>query len=162
MVAVFPAITGAASPALPESLGDEAEAACFYHAQNRASVPCDECGRFLCRLCDLEVDGRHLCPTCLNAGVTTKKVTAFENRRTMYDTIALALSTFPILLFWPVTVSAPMALYYSIRYWRRPLSLVPRTRVRFVFAVFFALGELGAIVAFFVALFWVRTTGRTS
>src|SRR5271166_5060845 len=63
-VVVFPATKRTQAGALPETLGGEAEASCFYHPESRAAVPCDECGRFLCRLCDLEVEGRHLCPSC--------------------------------------------------------------------------------------------------
>jgi hypothetical protein len=151
-VAVFPAIGGTRIGASPEALQAETEASCFYHPESRAAIPCDECGRFLCSLCDLEIDGRHLCPTCFEAGVATRKLENVETRRTMHDTMALALATFPVLLFWPALIAAPAALFVVIRHWRSPGSLVPRTRVRFYLAVVFALIEIVGIAALIVAM----------
>jgi hypothetical protein len=74
----------------------------------------------------------------------------------MHDSIALGLATLPVLLFWPVLITAPMALFWTIRHWNSPRSLVPRTRVRFYFAAFLALGEIGLIVLAVVALLMVR------
>src|SRR5258706_14076605 len=144
-VLAFPAMAQMRTGALPEALSAETEASCFYHPESRAAIPCDECGRFLCRLCELEIDGRHLCPSCFQTGVETRKLENVETRRTMYDTMALALSTFPLLLFWPALVTAPAALFVVFRRWRAPGSLVPRTRIRFYLAAFFALAEIVGI-----------------
>lgn len=105
-VAVFPAIERVRSGALPEAIEIDTEASCYYHPSSRAAIPCDECGRFLCRLCEIEIDGRHLCPTCFESGVSANKLNV-ETSRTMYDSIALALATLPTLLTWPVIVGAP-------------------------------------------------------
>jgi hypothetical protein len=150
---VFPAIERMHSGAAPEKIAEESEASCFFHPESRAVIPCAECGRFLCHLCDIELDGRHLCPTCFQSGVSTNKIETLEGQRTMYDTIALALATLPALLFWPVLVSAPAALYVVVRRWRTPLSVVPRTRIRFVLATLFALAEIvfvGVIIWAFI------------
>jgi uncharacterized paraquat-inducible protein A len=144
-VAVFPAIEERRTGALPEALGAESEASCFYHPHSRAAVLCEECGRFLCRLCDLEVDGRHLCPTCFQSGVATRKLENVETRRTMYDSVALALATFPALLIWPVLVAAPASLFVVIRRWREPSSILPRTRIRFYLAALLAVAEIVGI-----------------
>src|SRR5882672_11172949 len=68
-VEVFPAFF---KPVEPGSAGEtilvEGEASCFYHPKKRASVPCGSCGRFLCALCDVELKGGHICPTCLETG----------------------------------------------------------------------------------------------
>lgn len=142
---VFPAIVQNRTGALPQPLGTDEEASCFYHPQSRAAVPCDECGRFLCHLCDLDVDGRHLCPACFEAGLATQKLDTVETRRTMFDTVALALATLPAVLVWPVIVTAPWSLSMVIRRWNAPLSLVPRTRIRFYLAGLFALTEIAGI-----------------
>jgi DNA-directed RNA polymerase subunit RPC12/RpoP len=142
---VFPAIGHAPPLALPEAVASEGEASCFYHPQSRAAAPCDDCGRFLCRLCDLEIDGHHHCPRCFQSGLSTRKLENVESRRTMYDSIALALATLPALLFWPVVFTAPAALYVVVRRWREPGSLVPRTKVRFVLAALFALAEIAGV-----------------
>ncbi len=140
---VFPAIAHTGTGAIPEAIREESEASCFYHPQSRAAVPCEQCGRFLCQLCDLEVDGRHLCPSCFQAGLTGRKIENIETRRTMWDTVALTLATFPAVFLWPVLVTAPATLYVVMRRWRTPGSLVPRTRIRWYLAAVFALAELG-------------------
>jgi len=141
-VGVFPAIETARTGALPEAVQAETEASCFYHPSSRAAVPCDECGRFLCRLCEIEIGSRHLCPTCFQSGLSSNKLQAVETRRTMHDSIALALATWPVLLIWPPIVSAPAALFIVVRRWRAPGSIVPRTRVRYYLAALLALAEL--------------------
>lgn len=155
---VFPAIVRNLAGALPQPLGSEEEASCFYHPQSRAAVPCDECGRFLCQLCELDVDGRHLCPGCFEAGLTTQKLDTVESRRTMYDTVALALATLPLLLVWPVIFTAPWALSTVVRRWNAPGSLVPRTRIRFYVAGLFALAEIAGIG--FIIWMFARLPGR--
>ena len=139
---VFPAIEHAAIGAAPAAIGAEAEASCFYHPLSRAAQVCQECGRFLCNLCDLEVDGRHICPRCFESGISAHKIEMAETRRTMYDTMALALSTLPVLLIWPALIGAPWALFLVVRRWIAPSSVVPRTKIRFILAAVFALGEL--------------------
>lgn len=155
-VEVFPAIARATAGALPEAIGADTEASCFYHPGSRADVPCDQCGRFLCRLCDLEIDGRHLCPTCFQTGVSTRKLETVEPRRTMYDTVALTLATFPALLLWPALLTAPATLIMVFRRWNAPGSIVPRTRIRFYLAALFALAEIAGIIAIIWILVQVR------
>jgi len=147
---VFPAIAVRRAGAEPQPLAADTEASCFYHPASRAVVPCDECGRFLCSLCEIEIDSRRLCPACFEAGVAANKLAAAETSRTMYDSIALALATLPMLLFWPAIIGGPAALWIVVRRWRAPGSLVPRTRIRYYLATLFALGEL----AFVVVLIW--------
>ena len=70
-----------------------------------------------------------------------------ENRRTLYDSIALSLAVLPlvILFFWFFTiVTAPMALFIAIRYWNAPRSIVHRTRIRYVVAMTVASVEIAA------------------
>ena len=139
-VSAFPAIDHTTLGAAPEALHGETEASCFYHPQSRAAQVCAECGRFLCHLCDLEVDGRHICPRCFEKTGTT------DSRRIMYDTFALALATLPGLAIWPSIVGAPWAIFIVIRRWSTPLSVVPRTKIRYILAALFALTELGFLV----------------
>ena len=154
---VFPARFESRWGAAPERLVTAEESPCFYHAANRASVICDSCGRFLCSLCDLEVGGRHLCSNCLASGLARQEVTAFEKQRFRYDTCALALSTLPVILIWIPVITAPIALFLVIKHWRRPLSLVPRSRWRLVVAGVFSLLEILVILGSIGFIVWTAT-----
>jgi hypothetical protein len=149
---VFPAHARTAIGTLPDSVLSTNEASCFYHAANRAAVPCDECGRFLCHLCDLTADGRHLCPGCFGTGVRERRLQGFETQRTMHDSIALALATFPMMMIWPIIISAPLTIFWIIRHWKSPRSIIPRTRARYYWAALFATAEMALIVLAFVAI----------
>src|SRR5689334_22847096 len=66
---LFPAFfreTASGQPA--ENVLIQGESSCFYHAQKKALTVCEICGRFLCALCDVELNGQHLCPVCLERG----------------------------------------------------------------------------------------------
>jgi hypothetical protein len=149
-VRAFPALF---APPRQEGSGDpllEGEAGCFYHPLKRAFVTCHLCGRFLCGLCNVEFKGRNWCPVCLETTSRKRKETDLENHRTLYDTLALALATAPFLVFfWPAAIGAPVALYVSIRHWNSPTSILPRTKIRFMLAIFFALAEI-ALFGFFI------------
>jgi hypothetical protein len=156
---VFPAALRPAGPAaVGQAVMVEGEASCFYHPAKRAVLPCESCGRFLCALCDVELNDQHLCPACLAAGKRKGTLKQFENRRTLYDSLALAVAVFPMILVWPSLLGAPIALYIAIRYWKAPSSIVPRTRWRFVVAIILALLQIGGWTAMFIVLFNARSS----
>lgn len=133
---VFPALIRPETASVAAPILEEGESSCFYHPHKRAVVACESCGRFLCALCDIEVGDQHRCPGCLSSA--GRKTPELEKRRTLYDGIALALAVAPIL-FWPLTlITAPAAMYITIRHWRTPLSIFPRTKIRFVIAFLLA------------------------
>lgn len=121
-----------------EALIVDDESSCYYHPGKKAVVPCDGCGRFLCALCDVEFEGRHLCPACVEAGVNKGKLQAPGHGSVYYDAIALALAVFPLLLFWITPITAPIALFVAVRYWNTPMSIFPRSKWRFVAAIVLA------------------------
>ena len=140
---VFPAFfPKSAVPGTAAALSAEDEASCFYHPRKRAVAPCDQCGRFLCSLCQVEFLGQNWCPACIESHRQKGQLAALDARRPLHDNMVLALATGPALLFWPIVISAPMALYMSIRYWRAPSSLVPRTKIRFWIASLLALLQI--------------------
>ena len=151
---VFPAVTR--QPGNGEngdSLQTGKEASCFYHPRKKAVVACAACGRFLCALCDIDFNGRHLCPLCLEAGKTKRKIKNLEDQRICYDTIAWMVAFLPMLFFWFTIITAPIALFLVIRFWKSPLSIVPRTKVRFIAAFGLAAVQLTGWILFFVNLF---------
>lgn len=143
-VNLFPALYRESSGTAGTVIQQDGEAACFYHADKRAEYACESCGRFLCALCDVDFAGRHLCPRCIEVGHTkSDKEEQFVTRRTLYDSAALSMATLPVLLFgFPSFVMAPAAIVFSAWYWRRPTSLIPRTRIRFVLAILLASAEI--------------------
>lgn len=127
----------------PEQVVLDHESSCYYHEDKRATVPCDSCGRFLCALCDIEMHDEHLCPKCMQKGLTKDSVTSLESDYTCYDSLAFALATIPILV-WPFTFfTAPLSIYLAIRYWNTPMSVLPRVRWRPVLAVVLSAAQIG-------------------
>lgn len=154
----FPALYTPLPNAMPEAVGDEGEASCFYHPANRAVVPCDGCGKFLCALCDLDLDGRHLCHECLDRGIQTKAAT-LEDSRVLYDSMALGLTTWPLITIYLPLITAPVALFLAFRHMGEPGGVLPRTRVRWWIAIVLAVVEL---LAWTALLLWAfRFASRT-
>ena len=147
-VNVFPALFKAPEkPHTPDRIVMDKESSCFYHPEKKAVIPCDHCGRFLCTLCDVTYGERHLCPACVEQGADSITETPTENEYTYYDNIALLLAFGPILsmIFWFITpITAPLALFVVVRYWKRPLSTMPRRRWRYGVAALFAIAQMGA------------------
>lgn len=140
-VRVFPALFAAPSaPAVPETALD-GEAACFDHPSKRAVAACHQCGRFVCQLCSVEIDGQVWCPACVAGGKGRAKAVYLEPSRVLFDSIAL---TVPLasLIVWPFTIiTGPGTVVFSAMTWRRPLSLVRKHRWRFVLAILIGLAQ---------------------
>ena len=162
MALVFPALLRAGGGAIPEFAVEGGEATCFYHARKKAVVPCDQCGRFLCSLCQVELSGQNWCPSCIDLHRRQGTLATLDRRRTLYDNIALLLAIGPVvsIAFWFLTLfTAPAALFVVFRHWRSPSSLAPRTKIRFVIAGAAALLEIGAwvfIVFRLTRAWWLR------
>lgn len=139
-----------------EQVLSEGEASCFYHPAKKAVVPCEGCGRFLCAVCDVELSGAHLCPGCLESGKKKGRLKQLENSRTLYDSMALAVAVYPMILVWPTIISAPIAVYLAIRYWNAPSSIVRRGKWRAVLAIIIGLLQILGWVAIFVSLGYHR------
>src|SRR5262245_40567708 len=71
---VFPSFYEDSKSRTGQALLVDTDASCFYHPQKKAEVTCDYCGRFLCALCEVELDGRKLCPPCIESGKTKGRI----------------------------------------------------------------------------------------
>lgn len=150
---IFPAFFRKTDPGQKaETIMVEGESGCFYHPQKKAVLPCDGCGRFLCALCDCALDGRHFCPACLESGRTGGKIKSLDNQRTLHDNIALALAIYPMLIIYFTIITAPMALFVAIRYWKSPQSILRRTKIRYIIAIIIALLQIAGWAALFIGL----------
>ena len=130
-----------------ERITDAGQAACFYHPNKTAHVPCEACGRFICALCDVELHGQHLCPACVESGRRKGALTTLESRRLLWDNIALSVAVLPIAtiaFWWASIVTSPAAILLAIIGWRKPGSIAPRGKWRFIVAIIFALLVMGA------------------
>jgi len=139
-----------------EAIMEAGEASCFYHPQKRAVVPCDQCGRFLCGLCQVQFLGQNWCPVCIQTRRQKGKLANLDASRPLYDNMALSLATLPALLFWPTIFTAPMTVYMTLRYWRSPGSILPRWKIRFVIAAVLALAQITGWVWLIAFLIYSR------
>jgi len=136
-----------------QTLQTDNEAGCFYHPRKKAVVPCSACGRFVCDLCDVALNGQHLCPACFEKGKSKRKIKSLENHRTCYDTIALMVATVSILIYWFSIFTAPFVIYLTVRHWKSPSSIIPRTKIRFVLAFIIASVQITGWILVFSNLF---------
>jgi hypothetical protein len=151
IVRAFPAMFAERAAVAPE-VALTGEAACFDHPGKRAVAVCGQCGRFVCQLCSVEMGGVVWCPSCVAAGAGQARVANADGSRTLYDSIALTLPL-ASLAMWPITIAAaPAALVISISKWKQPLSLVRRSRWRFVMAILISLAEIVGWVALVAAI----------
>ncbi|GAB4341270.1 MAG: hypothetical protein Kow0099_17810 [Candidatus Abyssubacteria bacterium] len=138
-----------------ETLTADDESSCYYHPAKKAVAVCEGCGRFLCSLCDIEMDGRHICSACIERGGGEGSVKPLKNEVVRYDDIALTLAIIPMIFYCITIFTAPAALYISIRHWNTPMSVLPRSRWRFVVAILLSVVQLAAW-----SFFGARLLGR--
>ena len=135
-----------------ELVQTQGEAECFYHPGKKAVIACSSCGRLLCALCEIPLDGRTLCTTCLQTGRKKQQIQSLEKGHTQYDSIALHLAFWPIL-FFPITLmTAPAVMFVVLRYWKVTRSIIPRTKFRHVLAFLLASGQVFGWILFFVRI----------
>lgn len=146
----FPA---ASRPAPPSDAGQpllsESEAGCYAHPGKKAVKICVRCGRFMCGLCDIDLNGEHICPSCFDTGAAAGRIASLETRRVCYDKVALYTALLSNLVIHSVIFTAPAVLFMTVRYWKRPISIVSHSRFRFVLAAAIAVLQLAAVGAWF-------------
>jgi hypothetical protein len=144
--------TSPASGAAGETVRQQGQAECYYHPGKQAVIHCSACGRLLCSLCEIELDGHILCMRCIESGHSNQKIRSLENHRILYSNIALALSIIPALFVFPTLITGPAAIYVALRYWKAPGSIVKRMRWRSVLAIFFGAGQVAAWISFLIGM----------
>ena len=133
------------------------ESTCFNHAAKRAVAVCDDCGRFVCNLCDVPVSGTagHQCVACFEQSLKREVGPDLSTSRTHMDEVALTVAAMGALIFYFAPITLPVVCWLILRYWREPQSVVPRSRWRFVVAgllVLVQLAEVGSLIAAFTFL----------
>ena len=113
-----------------------AQATCFFHPDKAFQACCERCGRFVCRLCDLQLGAEHVCPACFERGREHSGADAgkaeWRYRDVLYDSIALTVG-WGWILVWPVIVAAiPTVIFLHAKYRKAPRSyLIARSGWRF-------------------------------
>jgi len=80
------------------------------------------CCRFLCSLCDLEIEEEHLCSNCLSYGRSEGKLEEVKNSHFCADQLIMLTAALPLLMF-PITVfTAPLTLGMLIYFRKAPES----------------------------------------
>lgn len=131
----------------PTALG---QAECFYHPGKTAVVPCADCGRLLCPVCRVEMDDRSICMNCLQAGRDKQKITALQNESLLYDSLAFHLAFWPMSMIFPTLLTAPAAIYFCIKHWRRPQGVLPKGWFKNILALLLAVGQVIGWILFLV------------
>jgi hypothetical protein len=96
--------------------------------------------------------GETICPDCMDKAARNEEVDELVDSRTLYDSIALATALLPVLMWFLTIITAPLAIFMTIRYWRSPLSIVPRSKVRFILAFILAGIQISLWSVFLFAL----------
>lgn len=129
-LALFPAwFRSAEKPAETGHAIVSDEASCFFHEKKQATTSCEECGRFICSLCDLELAGRHLCPKCLESGARKGRLRDLERQRTRYDRIAVTLGALSLLVLFIAPITAAIGIGMILWKWNAPPSRVSNSRL---------------------------------
>jgi hypothetical protein len=124
--AVFPALSRPLAVGTAAGAQMENGATCFFHPQHAAHVPCDNCGRFLCALCDLPLGGRHLCPVCVENATRKSAENPWIAHRFLWGRAALLIAVVPAIAY-PFTfltfLTAPLTLILVLLWWKKPAGL---------------------------------------
>ncbi len=129
------------------------EAACYFHADRVATFACSRCGRFLCPLCRIAWPGEDICAPCLEVATAGKQATQLASNRFHFDSLALTLSTAPILGGFISILTAPIALGFALFTFRKECSVAPRGKIRFLLAILCSAATIAGWALFFVYVF---------
>ncbi len=137
------------------------DAVCFYHTAKKAEHVCDCCGRFLCGLCALPMGEETLCASCLESQRKDPKGRQdLKPRQFRHDKLALGLSVWPLIIYFPVTVfTAPAALFVALRYWKLEVEFARGWISRMGIAAVFSFLEIAGWLLLLVYLIGEWTHG---
>lgn len=141
-----------------QPIADGQEASCFYHADKRAVLPCDNCGRFLCALCDFHIGNRHLCTKCIETASKGTHLGELERHRRRWDILQWRLLVLPLLFcLYLVPFCSIAAIVIGIKYRNAPPSLVSNNRAWLNAGVVFGIVQFLGIIALAIAVFYGQT-----
>ncbi len=108
----------------------EGESSCFFHQNKKAVVACSSCGRFLCQLCDVEIESRSICPSCIDSQMSKGQLDALERSRFLHHKLCLALAGLNILIgFCTLGIPGLFSIFFGVRALFAPASVYQNSRV---------------------------------
>jgi hypothetical protein len=99
------------------------------------------------------LNGRHICPVCLESGQKKAKYKDLENTRVLWDRLTLTVAVVPILFVWTSIIGAPVTLYLIWRHRKAPCSLTGKSNLTFIVAAVLASLEIAGwtlLLAFYL------------
>lgn len=131
-------------------IADE-DSSCFYHPDKVATVACESCGVYLCNLCDLEVEGRHLCPKCFKD--SKDQIHSFKNQAVLYDDIVLTVAALSTVIIYFAVIGAPFVIIFTIMKWNKvDTPYKRRTKLKFTLALLLAILQISLIILAIVVI----------
>lgn len=149
---LFPRLKPAPPPAEPQPLEVEDQATCYFHAHYQAEVPCEDCGRFLCRLCDVSFHGGHRCVVCIEQ-MQKKPDPLLITADVRWSTIAILILLVSIPFWFLSFITLPVALVIFFKFGRRRDGVFPPSTLETVAFVFIALCICAMVVALVASVF---------
>jgi hypothetical protein len=150
-IVTFPALRKAAqTSAIGENIVVTGESSCYFHPTKRAAVSCEKCGRFICALCDVAVDGKHLCSQCLSGHVQKGTLQTLKKTGQRHDSAASACAVVCIPLIYLAIIIAPVGLYFCLKGLKQKDGLFPRkTKTLYSLAVILIMEMVGSFLLIF-------------
>jgi len=84
-----------------------------------------------------------MCTACLENAAADGDNRVATQRYVHYDSLALVFAVAGILVIPFSFITACISFYFIVRYWKKPLSILPRKRWRYVVAGIISLVTLG-------------------
>jgi hypothetical protein len=134
-----------------EGIIAEEDSSCFFHPDKVAVVACENCGVYLCNLCDLEVEGRHLCSKCFKD--SKDNIASFKNQTVLYDDITLTVAILSTFIIYFSIIGAPFVIIFTIMKWNKVNTPYKRrSKLKFILALLFVLLQISLIAVFIIAV----------
>lgn len=99
-----------------ESAIEGLDSSCFAHSDKKAKTICDECGSYICDLCEMPKEDKSICVKCFNKEVKVEEKSPFDRVYRRYSSIASQLLIFSVLIWFVSILAAPIALFISLRF----------------------------------------------
>lgn len=133
--------------------GPEGATSCANHARNAAVAACERCGLLICSLCQLDVAGSKVCPSCFErmsqeGGESDTTKTRFRDYGSLAAVVSFAGLIFSVFLGIPLGL---VSIYFAWKGLRNREARSSLTMV--ILAIILALGDMTLGSLFLIGIF---------